>query len=119
MCHACGSVVAMPRLCFPAAASHQMTPCRMLQGSLPMPLAGLIIGRDVLLVGGAFVHRAREVRALGVEACAMHIHAPSDALCMHACARWDGAEWAGQSSSGWQRPCHRQQLSLRLPRRAL
>ena len=33
-----------------------------LQGSLPLPLAGLIIGRDVLLVGGAFVHRAREVR---------------------------------------------------------
>ena len=31
------------------------------QGSLPMPLAGLIIGRDVLLVGGAFFHRANKV----------------------------------------------------------
>ena len=42
-----------------------------LQGSLPMPLAGLIIGRDVLLVGGAFVHRAREARACsGIASCA-------------------------------------------------
>ncbi len=33
------------------------------QGSLPVPLAGIIIGRDVLLVGGALVDRARKVRA--------------------------------------------------------
>lgn len=33
----------------------------LLQGSLPAPLAGIIVGRDVLLVTGALVDRARKV----------------------------------------------------------
>ncbi|BDA47473.1 probable cardiolipin synthase (CMP-forming) [Coccomyxa sp. Obi] len=36
------------------------------QGSLPVALAGIIIGRDVLLVTGAFVDRARKVGGKGV-----------------------------------------------------
>ena len=32
-----------------------------MQGSLPVPLVALIIGRDVVLLSGAFVHRFREV----------------------------------------------------------
>ena len=34
------------------------------QGSLPVALAGIIIGRDVLLVVGACVDRCRKVRHL-------------------------------------------------------
>lgn len=38
----------------------------MWQGSLPVALAGIIIGRDVLLVTGAFVDRARKVSLMTI-----------------------------------------------------
>ena len=33
--------------------------CRVLQGTLPLPLVALILGRDVLLIVGSFAVRAR------------------------------------------------------------
>ena len=95
------------------------------QGSLPVALAGIIIGRDVLLVVGACVDRCRKVRYRApssehVEGLASHVSCIGKAWqacqcmqrcwvsCEAACCRSGGGELVGLSSSEQRQACHPQ-----------